>query len=311
LKVVETYQKELSQIKIILKNNPKGMTVTDIAHEIKINRNSVAKYLDVLLISGQAEMVTFGPAKVYFPSTRVPLSMILNFTHDYILLLNRELQIVQANENLINVLGINRDDIIGRSIDTFTPLFFQIPEIAQNSHQALNGKTVTVEKQYTENNHTLYLVIQHIPTTYDDGEPGVTLIIEDITSQREAEATRRRVTQEWDITFNAITDMVFIRDNDHTIIRANQAFADFLHLTPEECIGKKCYHLLHGSPESPASCPCLQAHDKKQSVTLEFLEPHLNSYLAMSAYPFLNENGDITGSVQIMKAIAEPEKKDR
>jgi response regulator of citrate/malate metabolism len=64
---VESYQEELTKIKTILKDNPKGMTVTDIARKIQVNRNSVAKYLDILLISGHAEMVTFGPAKVYFP----------------------------------------------------------------------------------------------------------------------------------------------------------------------------------------------------------------------------------------------------
>ena len=62
---MESYQQELTEIKTILKSNPKGMTVTDIARQIHINRNSVAKYLDILLISGHAEMVTFGPAKVY------------------------------------------------------------------------------------------------------------------------------------------------------------------------------------------------------------------------------------------------------
>jgi PAS domain S-box-containing protein len=303
LKVVETYQKELSQIKTILKNNPKGMTVTDIAHEIKINRNSVAKYLDVLLISGQADMVTFGPAKVFFPSTRIPLSTIMNFTHDYIALLNKELQFVQVNENLLDVLGIQRDDIIGRTIDTFTDHFFQIPEIAQHSHQALNGKEVTVEKQYTDNRHTLTLVIRHIPTTYDDGEPGVTLIIKDITNQRDAETTMRRVIQEWDTTFNAVNDMIFIRDSDYTVIRANQAFADFLHLTPEQCIGKKCYQLVHGTPESPSSCPCSQAQLSKKKMSLEFFEPHLGKHLEISSTPLSKENGDITGSVQIVKDI--------
>ena len=64
---MESYQEELSEIKKILKQNPKGMTVTDIAREMKLNRNSVAKYLDILLISGQAEMVTFGPCQGLLP----------------------------------------------------------------------------------------------------------------------------------------------------------------------------------------------------------------------------------------------------
>lgn len=308
MKAVETYQKELSEIKTILKNNPKGMTVTDIAHEIQINRNSVAKYLDILLISGQADMVTFGPAKVFFPSTRIPLSTILNFTHDYIALLNKDLHFVQVNENLLNVLGITRDDIIGHSIDTFTHQFFQIPAIAQHAHQALNGKQLTSEQPYNDNHHTLYLFIRHIPTTFDDGEPGVTLIIEDITSRRTAEASMRHYAQEWDTTFNAINDMVFIRDNEYTVIRANRKFADFLQLTPEQCIGKKCYQLLHGTPTSPPSCPCTQAGLSNKPITLEFFESHLTKYLRISSSPLLDEHGDNTGSVQIIRDITDQKK---
>ena len=308
MKAVETYQKELSQIKTILKNNPKGMTVTDIAREIQINRNSVAKYLDILLISGQADMVTFGPAKVFFPSTRIPLSTILNFTHDYIALLNKDLHFVQVNENLLNVLGITRDDIIGNSIDTFTHQFFQIPAIAQQAHQALNGKQLTSEQPYNDNNRTSYLFIQHIPTTFDDGEPGVTLIIEDITSRRTTEASMKRSSQEWDTTFNAISDMVFIRDNEYTVIRANRKFADLLQLTPEQCIGKKCYQLLHGSTEGLPSCPCTQGELSKAPVTQEFFEPHLNKHLQMSCYPLLDDQGHSTGSVQVIRDITDQKK---
>ena len=38
---MDTYQQEITQIKQILKDNPKGMTVTDISRKIKINRNSL------------------------------------------------------------------------------------------------------------------------------------------------------------------------------------------------------------------------------------------------------------------------------
>jgi len=77
---MEGYQHEIALIKKILTENPKGMTVTDISRKIKINRNSVAKYLDIMRISGQVEMITFGPAKVFFPSRRVPILNMLNYT---------------------------------------------------------------------------------------------------------------------------------------------------------------------------------------------------------------------------------------
>jgi PAS domain S-box-containing protein len=307
---VESYQEELAQIKTILKSNPKGMTVTDIAREIHINRNSVAKYLDILLISGHAEMVTFGPAKVFFPSSRIPLSAVLNFTHDYILLLDRELRFLQVNENLLRFLDIPREKIIGQHIEGFNRALFQIPDLAQNAKRALDGKELTIEKRYENDSGEWYLRIRHIPTTFDDGEPGVTLIIEDFTDRKRTEEKMRRSIQEWETTFNAIPDMVFIQDNEFSILRANRSFTDFLHMKPEECVGKKCYQLLHNLSSSHSSCPCNQVQQTKKPATVEFYEPHLGKNLEISASPIFTDDGEIVGSVHILKDITERKKKE-
>jgi PAS domain S-box-containing protein len=307
---VESYQEELAQIKTILKNNPKGMTVSDIAHEIHINRNSVAKYLDILLISGHVEMVTFGPAKVYFPSSRIPLTALLNSTHDYIVLLNRELKFLQVSENLLKFIETQRSEIIGRPIQTFAVSFFEIPELAQNAKKALDGAEQSIEKQYIKNKQLFYLRIKHIPTTFDDGEPGVTLVIEDITDRKQNEEKMKRSIQEWETTFNSISDMIFIQDNDFFILRANRSFAEFLHRTPEECVGKKCHQLLHNLNNSHSSCPCQQVQKTKKTTTVEIYEPHLSRYLEITASPIFTDSGEISGSVHIMKDITERKRKE-
>lgn len=286
------------------------MTVTDIAREIKINRNSVAKYLDILLISGQTEMVTFGPAKVFFPSSRIPLSAMLNFTHDYIVLLDRDLKFLQVNENLLKFLGMPRETIIGQSIETFSLSIFQIPEMAQHAQRALEGAELTIEKRYAFNDNSLYLRIKHIPTTFDDGEPGVTLIIEDITERKRTEEKMKQAVKEWETTFNSITDMISIQNDQFCILRANQAFADFLHMNLEDCIGRKCYELLHGEKGKHDSCPCVQIQRSKKPETIEYFEPHLDRYLEISASPIIDDNGEITGSVHIIKDITERKKKE-
>ena len=111
---MDSYQKELAQIKTLLKNNPKGMTVTDISHELKINRNSVAKYLDVMRVSGHVEMITFGPAKVFFPSNRVPMSVMLNYVSDYILIVDKKLRLTQVNDTFLDFIKEDRDKILDK-----------------------------------------------------------------------------------------------------------------------------------------------------------------------------------------------------
>lgn len=286
------------------------MTVTDISREIDINRNSVAKYLDILLISGHAEMMTFGPAKVFFPSSRIPLSALLNITHEYIVMLDKELRFFQVNENLLRFLGITRNTIIGQHIEGSSLSLFQTPDLVQNARRALNGKEFTIEKRFVHESGTVYLRIKLIPTTFDDGEPGVTLIIEDITDRKTTEEKMKQAIQEWETTFNTITDMVFIQDNQFTILRANRSFARFIHKTPEDCVGKKCHQLLHDMNTSHASCACVQLQQTKQPVTVEFYEPYLNKYLEISASPIFRDDGEITGSVHILKDISERKKKE-
>lgn len=298
---MENYHKELTQIKTILKNNPKGMTVTDISRKIHINRNSVAKYLDILLISGHAEMVTFGPAKVFFPSSRIPLSALLTFTHDYIIVLDKDLKFLQASDNFLRFCETTRSEIIGHSLETFSHAHLPIPELAQNAQRALQGKELTIEKKYLFPHQTYHLRIRHIPTTFDDGEPGVTLLIEDITERKQTEEKMKQALVEWEVTFNAISDMVFIQNNDHSILKLNRAFAEFLHKKPEEFIGKKCYDLLHGMHHTHPACPCTIAQHTKKPATADFYEPFLEKHLGITATPLLNEEGAISGYLTIIR----------
>lgn len=284
------------------------MTVTDIARHIHINRNSVAKYLDILLISGHAEMVTFGPAKVFFPSSRIPLSAMLNLTHDYLVLLDKEFRIVQISDNLLNLLNMQRSELIGRTIESCSSPYFKLLNIQQDARRALDGKELTIEKRYEQNNQIRYFNIKLVPTTFDDGEPGVTLIIEDITERKISEEKMNIAIQEWETTFNSITDMVFIEDTDFSIRRANQSFAEFFHIKPQDCIGKKCHQLIHQTTKICESCICINVQQTKKPATMEVYEPHLDKYLQVSASPIFDDTGEITGSVHIIKDITEQKK---
>ena len=96
---------EIARIRTILSENPKGITIEDIAKKLPLNRTSTAKYLNTLQISGQAEMRTFGRAKVYTLSQRIPFSQMLNLSSDLLLVLDQDLIIKQVNEPFIRVFG--------------------------------------------------------------------------------------------------------------------------------------------------------------------------------------------------------------
>jgi len=261
--------------------------------------------MDILLISGHVEMVTFGPAKVFFPSRRIPISTMLNFTSDFMILLDKELKVVQVNENFLSLMDIERESILGNRINDSSKAFFKNPEVLTNIKNALDGKESTIETSFLNGPDELYFKIKHIPTTFDDGEPGVILIIEDTTKQKRTERKLTQAVKEWETTFNSITDMISIHDKDFNIVKVNKAFAEFLQDKSEKFIGKKCYEIIHGTKKSHPNCPCQKIQLTKKSSIVEFFEPHLGKHLEVSASPIINEEGEISGSIHIIKDITE------
>lgn len=180
---MKQYRKEIKRIETILKENPKGMTVTDIARSISINRNSVAKYLDIMRISGHVEMITFGPAKVFFPARRVPVTDLLHFTSDYILVFDEDLKITFVNETLLRFLDETNENIIGQAIDQLSFGFID-NNLSLALNEALQGKGGIQESTFSDEKEGLHFKIKVIPTTFEAGGNGVTLIMKNITHQR-------------------------------------------------------------------------------------------------------------------------------
>ena len=54
-----------------LRNNPKGLTVTEIMKGAKFSRKSIEKHMQILILENEAYMKQFGVTKVYYPNHRI------------------------------------------------------------------------------------------------------------------------------------------------------------------------------------------------------------------------------------------------
>lgn len=300
---MELYQNELAVVKRLLKENQRGMTISDISRKMKINRNSVAKYLDILLVSGHAEMVAFGPAKVFFPSKRVPISSILNYISDIIIVVDKDFKIVQVNEKFLNLLDLRRESIMGNKINNLFKIFSSINELIPNIKNALNGNETSIETSYENENEEYYFKIKNIPTTLDNGEPGVGLIIEDITKQKIVEQKLKDTILQFNKIFNLTSDMISILDQDFNILKINKAFANFLKNKPEKLIGKKCYEVIHGSKKPVENCPCFKIRETKKTQTISYFETFFRKHIEISVSPIMDDKGEIYGSINIFREV--------
>ncbi len=224
----------LAGVRALLKNNPKGMSVSDIAAGLGLNRNSAAKYLDILSVGGQIEMRAFGPAKVYFLSQRAPLGAILNYTSEYILILDQNYRIIQVNDRFLEFLDLDRADLLGASIDTIHLPIVSAREVRSRMLEARSEGEVSLEIEQEIGGAARYYRVRLVSTAFDDGSTGLTCIIEEITARKEAE----RALLERERRFNELVELspfpCAIVDANGRYVYVNSRFTETFGYTADE-----------------------------------------------------------------------------
>ncbi len=120
-----------------------------------------------------------------------------------------------------------------------------------------------------------------------------------------------RSSQEWQGTFDSITDMISVHDENHKLIRVNKAFAEALNMKPEDLIGRYCYEVVHGTDKPILDCPHTRTMKTKKPSNIEIFEPELKAYLDIKASPLTNKAGEILGSIHITRDVTGRKKVDQ
>ncbi|CVK34682.1 helix-turn-helix domain-containing protein [Methanoculleus bourgensis] len=152
-----------------LRFRPKGMTITEIARALGMNRNSVSKHLEVMQVAGQVEARLVGNAKVYSVAQRVPLSAFLCFTQNLILVLDADLTIIQANDQLLRHFGRTKEELVGQNIrDTAIPAV-STPEALAVIVGLEREQVITDVCYRNDSDRESFYQMHAIPTTFEDG----------------------------------------------------------------------------------------------------------------------------------------------
>ncbi|MEW6745891.1 MAG: PAS domain S-box protein [Planctomycetota bacterium] len=112
-----------------------------------------------------------------------------------------------------------------------------------------------------------------------------------------------RAKQDLERTFDAVPDLITVLDERFRVVRANTAMAQRLGLTPEECRGKICYQVVHGTDQPPANCPHARSMADGQDHTAEVHEDRLDGDFVVSTTPIADEHGRRVGSVHVARDV--------
>ena len=96
--------------------------------------------------------------------------------------------------------------------------------------------------------------------------------------------------QLWELTFDAVPDLIAIMDNECNIIRVNQAMAKRVGLSVSDIPGKKCFSLIHGGKEPCKHCLGRKTITNTDICSYEYYEEKFNGYFNLTISPMWVNN---------------------
>jgi PAS domain S-box-containing protein len=301
-------QEKIARIKKILKFKPRGMSISEIASQLHMNRNSVAKYLEILFMNGEVEAKKLGTSKVYTISQRLPVSGWIGFSSDLIIIINPEGQVLQVNDAFLKFCNKMSEEIIGKRIkDLHNPLFFNVPldNFLKESHEKT---TEYFEISIDHNGHMHYFRGKLVPIIFDDGDKGILIIFEDISEKKHAEMVLAEREQQYRAVIENIQDVFYRSDNNGNLIMASPSWASLLgYDSLDECLGKNIAEIFYWQPE-----------ERKDFLDTVFAKGRVNDYevilktkdgrpfyVSTNSHLYFDNSGNILGVEGIFRDINE------
>lgn len=237
----------LNRIRGLLKIYPRGLTISEISQRLKCNRNSVAKYLEILQISGTVEMQQMGAAKVFYLSPRVPISSLLGFTKEGILVISSDGRIIQVNERFCRMFDQDVQAITGMSYMMLPAEIlkaFHFDSYFESDTDSEHTAVVTFHKY----DWRRFFKVKYIKTVFDDGRTGLTVIVEDVTLETEMEERLRISEARYRGIVEDQTELICRYNRDGVISFANGAFCRLFQMNISEALHHSLFEFL--SPET-------------------------------------------------------------
>lgn len=234
------------QIRNLLKSQPRGLSISEIADCLGLQRHVVSKDLTYLQQMGQVEMTTIGSSKVFSYAVRKPIFGILDYSSDAILVLNAEGVIVEINEPFLSLVNLARTDLLGqRTGDLPGPLF---SALRPDSLDKESMEEVSIGFPLPDDPKAIrHFRIKYIPTVFENAAMGTIIFIEEITEQIRYRDALLLSEEQYKSIVEKQTELIFRFMPDGMITFANWRFANVFGSTESEIRGVNLFSLL---PES-------------------------------------------------------------
>ncbi|MCI5124348.1 MAG: response regulator [Candidatus Electrothrix sp. AR5] len=144
---------------------------------------------------------------------------------------------------------------------------------------------------------------------HDSGGKRISRIInvQDVSDRKESERLVVQARDEWQRTFNAINEIIFLLDPALRVLRANRAAEQYFDARPGGLEGRQCFELFREASSPCEGCPAVKSIQEHRSFSCQIEHQHSerSNYFLVSSAPVFDETKKLTSIVCFAKNISE------
>ncbi|WP_339134742.1 MAG: ATP-binding protein [Candidatus Electrothrix sp. GW3-4] len=130
--------------------------------------------------------------------------------------------------------------------------------------------------------------------------------VQDVSARKEAERLLVQARDEWQRTFDAINEIIFLLDPDLRVLRANRATGQYFDVQPGGLVGLQCFELFREASFPCKDCPAVKSIREQRpfSCQIEHQYHGKSNFFLVSSAPIFNETRQLTAIVCFAKNIS-------
>ncbi|MBF0122888.1 MAG: PAS domain S-box protein [Candidatus Omnitrophica bacterium] len=164
--------------------------------------------------------------------------LLVEMTRTGYLILDGQGRVVDANQEYVRLTGYAElCEILGRSVVEWTAEHAKVRNAEAVAQCAKDGHIFGFITEYADKNGRITFVEINAKVEGEGEALRIVSLCRDITERRKAETVRRDEQKRLRIILDTVGEPIFVKDNDHRIILANQAFYDMFGLDEKAVIG--------------------------------------------------------------------------
>jgi PAS domain S-box-containing protein len=218
-------------------------------------------------------------------------------------------KILDVNTKFSKITGFSPGNLIGKGPVELAQLFqVNVKQVASKFSGFLRGQLKrSVWTITTKDNRKIDITVHPSLIKKGNKKIGISVLIIDITQQKEAELALKENERFLKNVFDGIQDGISVLDCDLTILRTN-IWMERMYKKQMPLIGKKCYRVYQDRENICSWCPSVKARETGRVHTDIVPYPSdkkPKGWMELSAFPLKNKKGKVTGIIEHVKDITD------